>query len=130
MWIEYSVLFFAFVYIIWFDLTPRIQTYFTLWRIRQWGHSDSLAGKWTINPKSQLVPSWLKIKLAEAQFYRCLLCFRMLPSSWELDHRIPRGLRRVMNILDLQRVNNFQIVCPNCHRDKTNAIDNFRALGK
>lgn len=51
--------------------------------------------------------------LAKKQHYICPHCFTELPSTWELDHIIP------LHVGGEDVIGNLQILCPTCHRKKT-----------
>lgn len=66
----------------------------------------------TTTTRKRLTPAKEKI-IAAAQDYKCAICRVILPSTWELDHKIELW-QGGTNELD-----NFQVLCPNCHRKKT-----------
>jgi len=65
-----------------------------------------------VTTRKRLTPAKEKI-IAAAQDYKCAICRVILPSTWELDHKIELW-QGGTNDLD-----NFQVLCPNCHRKKT-----------
>jgi len=71
-----------------------------------------LTGSGTITTRKRLTPAKEKI-IAAAQDYKCATCRMILPSTWELDHKIELW-QGGTNELD-----NFQVLCPNCHRKKS-----------
>lgn len=70
--------------------------------------------------KTQTVTPAFKWSIARDQYFRCAVCWFMLPHHPELDHIQPRALEH--NNLRC----NLQYLCGNCHNYKTRVHDNVR----
>jgi len=55
----------------------------------------------------------VKRQVAYAQGYKCAMCLRILPPQWCADHILP------LHLNGTNEVSNCQIICPNCHAQKT-----------
>jgi len=62
--------------------------------------------------RKRLTPAQ-RIILAASQQYRCAMCDALLPSAWEVDHRVP--------LYDggSNDWSNLHVICPVCHALKT-----------
>jgi len=54
-----------------------------------------------------------KLRLAAQQKYLCAQCDTLLPSTWQVDHFVP------LHKGGSNEWENLQVLCPNCHADKT-----------
>lgn len=54
-----------------------------------------------------------KRRIAAKQGYLCASCKNVLPSTWNLDHLVP------LHLGGSNSLSNFQVLCPNCHADKS-----------
>lgn len=52
--------------------------------------------------------------IASGQGWKCAICHKSLPASWELDHKIP------LVAGGLDEISQCQALCNTCHREKTN----------
>ena len=64
------------------------------------------------HPRKFLTPAQ-KQRLAAEQKYCCRECEQLLPSTWQVDHRVPLHLGGTNDWL------NLQILCPLCHANKS-----------
>jgi|JI10StandDraft_1071094.scaffolds.fasta_scaffold28573_3 5-methylcytosine-specific restriction endonuclease McrA len=66
------------------------------------------------------VSETLKKIVAHNQRYTCLMCRRMLPPSYQVDHIVPLYTDVYGTQTDyLNSAQNLQALCPNCHSVKT-----------
>jgi len=81
----------------------------------------ALCRRWSVPQSKNItytrVPWHVKVSVAYHQGYKCMDCKGILPETWECDHVIPRALGGT-NV-----VHNLVILCPNCHRNKTEFVD-------
>ena len=53
------------------------------------------------------------------QDYNCNKCFCKLPTTYQIDHKIPWAISKD------DTISNLQALCPNCHAFKTQRENNF-----
>jgi 5-methylcytosine-specific restriction endonuclease McrA len=74
----------------------------------------------TRTKSTRRVSETLKKIVAHNQRYTCLMCRRMLPPSYQVDHIVPLYTDVYGTQTDyLNSAQNLQALCPNCHSVKT-----------
>lgn len=66
----------------------------------------------SVEKRKVLTPAQ-KQRLAFQQQYLCAICAVLLPSTWQVDHKIP------LHQGGSNEWHNLQILCPLCHAEKT-----------
>lgn len=63
------------------------------------------------------IPGWKRFQLARNQYFRCAICWYLLPETFHVDHVKPLAK------YGLDTEINWHILCPNCHDRKTTIHD-------
>jgi 5-methylcytosine-specific restriction endonuclease McrA len=100
-----------------------VMTAFVLLKIQFFGHSEM--SNWNPTVDRPKFPCWLRFHLSDAQHNRCLICWKPFNGGFdrEIDHRFPLNSKNIKNKLELNRLSNFAVVHPKCHRQKTATSD-------
>lgn len=115
-----------------FSFLYGLQTWLFLLKIRYFGHSQKLAGKWSPKPTTErpVLPCWLRFALSDAQRNRCFICWKPFYGGFDrdIDHIQPLKFQsQQLSLEKLNRLSNLAVVHPACHRQKT-ASENQKIL--
>ena len=71
--------------------------------------------------KRKYLSDVIKKQIAASQSWKCALCHKILPSTYQIDHIIR------WSICKSHDPSNLQALCPNCHAQKT-ALESIKSI--